>query len=81
MSSILSIKVALDALGYDVDKFNNTFDENLEFERIELSREEAIEKFKELGDDLKLELIEDIPEGETLTIYKQGEFFDLCRGI
>ncbi|MCP3030535.1 threonine--tRNA ligase [Halobacillus sp. A1] len=56
-------------------------DENLEIERIELSREEAIEKFKELGDDLKLELIEDIPEGETLTIYKQGEFFDLCRGV
>ncbi len=55
-------------------------DENLEVERIELSRQEAIEKYKELGDELKLELIEDIPEGEPLTIYKQGEFFDLCRG-
>ncbi|UOQ94098.1 threonine--tRNA ligase [Halobacillus shinanisalinarum] len=56
-------------------------DENLEVERIELSREEAIEKYKELGDELKLELIQDIPAGESLTIYKQGEFFDLCRGV
>ncbi|WP_082233630.1 threonine--tRNA ligase [Halobacillus massiliensis] len=56
-------------------------DENLEVERIELSREEAIEKYKEIGDELKIELIDDIPEGETLTIYKQGEFFDLCRGV
>ncbi|QAS53979.1 threonine--tRNA ligase [Halobacillus litoralis] len=56
-------------------------DENLEIERIELSREEAKEKFKEIGDDLKLELIDDIPEGEQVTIYKQGEFFDLCRGV
>ena len=56
-------------------------DENLEIVRTELSREEAIEKFKEIGDDLKLELIDDIPEGETISIYTQGEFFDLCRGV
>ncbi|MFZ0475715.1 MAG: threonine--tRNA ligase, partial [Halobacillus sp.] len=56
-------------------------DENLEVERIELSREEAKEKFRQIGDDLKLELIDDIPEGEQVTIYKQGEFFDLCRGV
>ncbi|WP_027955180.1 threonine--tRNA ligase [Halobacillus kuroshimensis] len=56
-------------------------DENHEIERIELSREEAIEKYKEIGDELKLELIEAIPEGEQVTIYKQGEFFDLCRGV
>ncbi|MFD1039594.1 threonine--tRNA ligase [Virgibacillus byunsanensis] len=56
-------------------------DESLEIERIEVSREEAKEMFKEIGDGLKLELIDAIPEGEQVTIYKQGEFFDLCRGI
>ncbi|MFD1851919.1 threonine--tRNA ligase [Oceanobacillus bengalensis] len=56
-------------------------DENLEIKRVEVSREEAIERFKAIGDDLKLELIEAIPEGEQVTIYEQGEYFDLCRGI
>ncbi|PAV30416.1 threonine--tRNA ligase [Virgibacillus profundi] len=56
-------------------------DEALEIKRIEVSREEAKEKFREIGDDLKLELIDAIPEGEQVTIYEQGEFFDLCRGI
>ncbi|WP_368652295.1 threonine--tRNA ligase [Ornithinibacillus sp. 4-3] len=56
-------------------------DENLEIKRIEVSREEAIRMFKEIGDDLKLELIEAIPEDEQVTIYQQGEFFDLCRGV
>lgn len=56
-------------------------DENLEIVRTELSREEAEEMFRKIGDDLKLELIDDIPEDETISIYKQGEFFDLCRGV
>ncbi|MDA3129845.1 threonine--tRNA ligase [Aliibacillus thermotolerans] len=56
-------------------------DENLEIVRKEVSREEAIERYKEIGDDLKLELIDDIPEDETVSIYEQGEFFDLCRGV
>src|SRR5690625_535702 len=56
-------------------------DSNLEIERIEVSRNEAKEMFREIGDDLKLELIDDIPEDEQVTIYKQGEFFDLCRGV
>ena len=56
-------------------------DENLEIVRTEVSREEAKERFAEIGDNLKLELIDDIPEGETISIYKQGEFFDLCRGV
>jgi len=55
--------------------------ENLEIVREEVSRDEAIRRFKEIGDPYKLELIEAIPEGETVTIYTQGEFFDLCRGI
>ncbi|MDQ0298605.1 threonyl-tRNA synthetase [Salibacterium salarium] len=56
-------------------------DENHEIVRKEVTREQAKEIYENIGDDLKLELIEDIPEGETLTIYEQGEFFDLCRGV
>lgn len=55
--------------------------ENLEIVRKEVSREEAIKLYEEIGDNLKLELIDAIPEGETVTIYEQGEFFDLCRGV
>lgn len=54
--------------------------ENLEIERVEVTRGEAKEMYREIGDDLKLELIDDLPEDENITIYKQGEFFDLCRG-
>ena len=56
-------------------------DENLEIVRSEVSRDEAKKMFQEIGDDLKLELIDDIPEGDTISIYTQGEFFDLCRGV
>lgn len=55
--------------------------ENLEFNRVEVTREEAIKRYQEIDDEYKLELIDAIPEGEMLTIYEQGEFFDLCRGI
>ncbi|WP_394580247.1 threonine--tRNA ligase [Cytobacillus firmus] len=55
--------------------------ENLDIVRKEVSRNEAVEMFKEIDDEYKLELIEAIPEEETVTIYEQGEFFDLCRGI
>ncbi|WP_269920265.1 threonine--tRNA ligase [Caldifermentibacillus hisashii] len=55
--------------------------ENLEIVRKVFSREEAIQMYKEIGDEYKLELIEAIPENETVTIYEQGEFFDLCRGV
>ncbi|CEI83971.1 threonine--tRNA ligase 1 [Oceanobacillus oncorhynchi subsp. incaldanensis] len=56
-------------------------DENLEITRVEVSRDEAKARFAEIGDDLKLELLDAIPEDETVTIYEQGEFFDLCRGV
>lgn len=56
-------------------------DENFTIERKEVSRKEAKAMFREIGDDLKLELIDDIPEGDPITIYSQGEFFDLCRGV
>lgn len=54
--------------------------ENLPIVRKEVSREEAIRTFEEVGDPYKLELIRDLPEDSVITIYEQGEFFDLCRG-
>lgn len=53
-------------------------DEDLPFERIEVSREEA-QKMLE-GQNYKLERLADIPEGEAISFYKCGDFFDLCRG-
>lgn len=55
--------------------------ENLPIVREVVSREEAIKRFEAIDDHYKLELIEAIPADETVTIYSQGEFFDLCRGI
>ncbi|GMX63421.1 threonine--tRNA ligase [Paenibacillus elgii] len=54
--------------------------ENLTIRRRVVSREEALSIFGELEDPLKLELIRDLPEDSVITIYDQGEFFDLCRG-
>ncbi|WP_310549729.1 threonine--tRNA ligase [Paenibacillus glufosinatiresistens] len=54
--------------------------ENLPIVRKEVSREEALAIFSELGDPYKKELIEALPDGQPITIYEQGEFFDLCRG-
>ncbi|WP_226526267.1 threonine--tRNA ligase [Metabacillus niabensis] len=55
--------------------------ENLEIVRKEVSREEAQRRYEEIQDPLKIELLEAIPEGEAVSIYEQGEFFDLCRGV
>ena len=55
--------------------------ENFPIVRKEVSRNEAIQIYKEIDDEYKLELIEAIPEDETVTIYEQGDFFDLCRGV
>ena len=54
--------------------------ENLVIERFELPREEAIKLMEEQKQDYKVELIKELPEGETISFYKQGEFTDLCRG-
>ncbi|HFK1738708.1 TPA: threonine--tRNA ligase [Bacillus cereus] len=54
--------------------------ENIKIERVEVSREEAAKLFQEMNYRLKLELLEAIPSGESVTLYKQGEFVDLCRG-
>ena len=54
--------------------------EKATFERIEVSREEAAKIFEEMGESLKVERLKDIPEGETITLYRHGQFTDLCRG-
>jgi len=54
--------------------------ENYKLERFELPREEAIAFMKEKGEPYKVELIEDLPEDETISFYRQGEFVDLCAG-
>ncbi|WP_137176728.1 threonine--tRNA ligase [Roseomonas sp. AR75] len=53
---------------------------NAGFERIVTSRHEAMELFEKKGEKYKVELIRDLPRGETITLYKQGEWVDLCRG-
>ncbi|HDR7793378.1 TPA: threonine--tRNA ligase [Bacillus luti] len=55
--------------------------ENLEIVRHEVPRAEALRRYEEMGDDLKLDLINDLPEDAVISIYEQGEFFDLCRGV
>lgn len=54
--------------------------ENLPIVRREVSREEALRIYTDINDPLKLELIRDLPESSIISIYEQGEFFDLCRG-
>ncbi len=54
--------------------------EDLPIERFTLPRKEAIQLMKEKDEPYKVELIEDLPEGEEISFYKQGEFTDLCAG-
>ncbi len=53
---------------------------NYPIERFELSREQALELMEKTGQNYKVELINDLPEGEPISFYKQDEFVDLCRG-
>lgn len=55
--------------------------ENIEIERKNVTRDEAQKIYEEIGDEYKLELLEAIPADEQVSIYYQGDFFDLCRGI
>ena len=48
--------------------------------REEMKREDAIERFAAMGEAMKVELVSAIPAGETISGYRQGDFYDLCRG-
>lgn len=62
------------------DEMKMIIKEDLPLERFELPRDEAIKKMKEAKEDYKVELIQELPEGEIISFYKQGDFTDLCRG-
>ena len=49
-------------------------------ERLVMPRNEAIKYFKDMGENYKAEIIEDLPESEVISLYRQGNFTDLCRG-
>lgn len=53
---------------------------DLEVRRIVENRDSAVQRFKEIGEEYKAEIIREIPEGEPITLYSQGGFVDLCRG-
>lgn len=55
-------------------------DRDLAIEREVWDRDELIAKFKDMGELYKAEIIESIPEGEDVTVYRQGDWFDMCRG-
>ena len=53
---------------------------DLEVRRIVENRDSAVQRFKEIGEEYKTEIIGEIPGGEPITLYRQGDFVDLCRG-
>ncbi|MED4015144.1 threonine--tRNA ligase [Sutcliffiella cohnii] len=61
-------------------EMQNIVNENLTIKRMDVSFEKAEKLFKEMEEPFKIELLKEIPESETITLYKQGEFIDLCRG-
>lgn len=63
------------------EEMRKVIKENQRFERQEVSREEAVSIIKEMGQTTyKLGRLDDIPEGETISFYRNGEFIDLCAG-
>lgn len=61
-------------------EMNKIVKENLKFEKIDVSKEEALKIMKDNDEIYKVELINDLPEGEKISLYKQGDYIDLCRG-
>lgn len=68
----------------DLERIEKRMDQlikmDLPIERAEVARDDAMTYFIEMGEGYKAELIGDIPEGQSITLYKQGDFIDLCRG-
>jgi threonyl-tRNA synthetase len=54
--------------------------EGIEVDREEMPRDAAVERFKAMGEGLKVEIVSSIPQGEIISGYKQADFYDLCRG-
>jgi threonyl-tRNA synthetase len=68
----------------DLDKIQKRMEEivkqDLPVEREEISRDAGIDMFRDMGEIYKAEILEDIPKDEVLSVYRQGDFVDLCRG-
>ncbi|MDO8825155.1 threonine--tRNA ligase, partial [Methylophaga sp.] len=68
----------------DLEKIEKRMEElvkqDLEVVREEVTRDAAVQIFREMGEEYKAQIIEDIPKDEVLSVYRQGEFMDLCRG-
>ena len=62
------------------ERMKEIVDRDETIEREVWDRDEAVNFFRGLGEEYKAQIIEDIPQQETLTLYRQGEFVDLCRG-
>jgi len=62
------------------DEMGRIVAEDLPFERVEVSREAARDLMRARGEEIKLIRLDDIPEGEAITLYRHGDFLDLCRG-
>ena len=54
--------------------------QDIPVKRMELSRDDAVRFFRDLGEEYKAQIIESIPQDEVLSLYEQGDFTDLCRG-
>jgi len=54
--------------------------DDLPVERLVMSREKAVEEFRNMGEHYKVQIIQELPEGEEISIYRQGPWMDLCRG-
>jgi len=61
-------------------EIQNIIKENHPIERFVMEKEEAVKYFEELGETYKIDLVENLPEGEIISFYKQGDFTDLCAG-
>jgi threonyl-tRNA synthetase len=61
-------------------KMTELIEADLPYKREEVSKEDAIELFRQQGEDYKVEILKDISDGETISEYRQGSFVDLCRG-
>jgi len=61
-------------------KMHEIISKNRQFEKKEVSRTEAIQIFKDKNEEYKVELISAIPDDQTIKLYSQGDWFDLCRG-
>lgn len=72
--------LSIDDLSAIEEEMKGIIQENLPIVRRIISRSEAITIYEELGEPFKLELIRDLPGDAVISIYDQGEFFDLCRG-